>query len=552
MAETQTSAEIDNTATALRANDPPRDTRPPTDVNASLGIVDKSRTSAPPDTGTPDKYDSVQHSLADMYRQHIASDGKTESGLIGTMQKGLKDQEARVEHMGIEAEKLKPWDEEQKSKEFHTDPVRAFGSLGSVFGILASAFTRTPMVNALNASAAAMDAIKAGDEQAYNRAFKASDANYKMAIERHRIEMDAYNAHDGLLKTNIGLWREKQRVEAARFGDTKKLLMLDNGMDSEFMKIREADSKVATEMSKNRTDKLQADMEMARYMALVKENGGDMRDPTNPGNQKAYQQLQKEKADLKRSEHYGAGTLSLGREDAQEVATRTAKYESEGLSHEDAFNKARTEVAAAAKKGSAREAKPEEQFVKERAKELQEQNGLGQAEALAAAQHEWKIKTAAPTGNKMDDIKSRENKITLAETTMDKLDGMLVKHKAITGIGGKITRTGEAVGNILGSSATDRAQFRRWVLELQEILPSVINDRNGRPISSEAAKIEGIVAGLAAGDTNANTSRAYNELRPLLNTLKKQLRERRGVEGETSAMPASPKTRSWEAYPEVK
>ena len=138
------------------------------------------------------------------------------------------------------------------------------------------------------------------------------------------------------------------------------------------------------------------------------------------------------------------------------------------------------------------------------------------------------------------------------EDTIDKIDNELIKHRAITGLGGKVTRAGEAIGNILGSSATDRAQFRRWVLEMQEWGMSVLNDRNGRPISSEAEKIEGIFAGLAAGDTNANTLRGYDEIRPLLKKIKEQLRERRGEAPESSTDTPAPAARSrWEDAPVV-
>jgi hypothetical protein len=50
------------------------------------------------------------------------------------------------------------------------------------------------------------------------------------------------------------------------------------------------------------------------------------------------------------------------------------------------------------------------------------------------------------------------------------------------------------------------------VLELQEIVPRILTDSTGRPLASAQKKVDSIVAGLEAGDTSANTIRAYEDL----------------------------------------
>src|ERR1700689_2100246 len=52
------------------------------------------------------------------------------------------------------------------------DPLRQFGSMASMIGIFASAFTKKPILNALNASADAMKAEQAGNKEAYDRAYQ--------------------------------------------------------------------------------------------------------------------------------------------------------------------------------------------------------------------------------------------------------------------------------------------------------------------------------------------------------------------------------------------
>lgn len=491
---------------------------PSASVNDSLGIKE------------------VTAKMADNQREKIAAEDKIIGGLDATIDKSLPKIEELSKKAGVEAEKLKPWDADAEAAKRRTDPIEAFGSFGSVFGILASAFTHAPMENALNASAAAMTAIKNSDQKSYDQAHKGWEDNMKLAMDRHKIQHDAYQDATSLLSTNMQAAQTKLSVLAARFGDKQVQTLLDAGMNKEVEEVLQARQRSALALQEQMPKIAEENAKISRLFAL----GYDTKNPQSEKSQEALKTFQKEQVDLKRQEHSYSTNPS-------KVLLDRYLVEKPDASAED--------IAAFLQKnkvtGSARVPKPEEEAVRARAKEL-EDGGMTKAEAIEKAQHEYKLKTVAPSGNKIDDLKSRENKITNAETTINQIDEMLLKHKAITGLGGKITRTGEAVGNILGSNETDRAQFRRWVLELQETLPSVLNDRNGRPISSEAEKITGIVAGLATGDTNANTLRAYDELRPLLSTIKKQLQERRGESPAATPEPKSTRTPSWKDAPEVK
>lgn len=488
------------------------------DVSESLGLRD------------------ITSKMADNQREKIAATDKVYGDLTSTMDKALPKINELSKKAGVEAEKLKPWNADEEAAKRRTDPIEAFGSFGSVFGILASAFTHAPMENALNASAAAMNAIKEGDSKSYDRAHKAWEDNLKMTMDRHAIQHAAYQDAVSLLNVNMSAAQTKLQVLAARFGDKQVQTLLDAGMNKEVEDLLAARQRNALALQEQMPKIQLENAKLSRLFAL----GYDTKNPQAEKSQEALKAFQKEQADLKRQEH------SYSNNPAKVLLDRYISEHPEATSEDIAAFLKNNKTT-----GSGRVPKPEEKFVTERAKELQK-DGVSEAEALAKAQHEWKIKTSAPSGNKVDAIKSQEGKIDVAEATIKNIDEMLLKHKAITGIGGKITRTGEAVGNILGSNATDRAQFRRWVLELQETLPSVLNDRNGKPLSSEASKIEGIIAGLAAGDTNANTLRAYDELRPLLQTIKKQLRERRSAEPAASEAPAPSRTPSWKDAPEVK
>lgn len=95
---------------------------------------------------------------------------------------------ARAYHAtGIGPNDLKGWNEPAEREKFMTKPVDAFGSVASVFAIIASAFTLQPMQNALNGSAAAINAIRAGDENEYEKAHTAWKENLDLAMKRHQM-----------------------------------------------------------------------------------------------------------------------------------------------------------------------------------------------------------------------------------------------------------------------------------------------------------------------------------------------------------------------------
>ena len=140
---------------------------------------------------------------------------------------------------------------------------------------------------------------------------------------------------------------------------------------------------------------------------------------------------------------------------------------------------------------------------------LKNNPGMSRTEAIE------KVKRAAstPSGNRLDDLSSKidqtDNIITGSEKQLD----FLRTFKGGAGLMGKIMRGDEIASNIVGAGTqTERVEFRRRVHELQEMVPRIITDSNGRPLKSVQDKVDDFVAGLNAGDTGPNTIRAYEEL----------------------------------------
>ena len=556
----------------------------------------------------------VTAKMADNQREKIAAEDKVIGGLDSIINRSIPQIEELSKKAGVEAEKLKPWDADAEAAKRRTDPIEAFGSFGSVFGILASAFTHAPMENALNASAAAMQAIKAGDKESYDRAQKGWEDNLKMTLDRHKIQHDAYQDAVSLLDVNMSAAQTKLKVLAARFGDKQVQTLLDAGMNKEVEDLLAARQRNSLALQEQMPKIVAENAKMSRLFAL----GYDPKQPTTEKSQEALLKFQKEQAEMKRLERVTStnpAKVLLDRylaENPDASATDIADFlrNSKGPSDKK-LSQDDVKIAVAAKRqeeinrhntamediqegrGDTAERRAAEaerhnkvmegladkkiengggakdlttdrqraQDVKKYRRQLEdEENADGSPKnsaqdiAVKAAEYEKKLKStaAAPSGNKVDELTGKINRVEYAESTIDKVEALLKKHKAITGLGGTISRPGEAIGNVFGSNETDRAQFKRDISELLEWAPRVLTDSNGRPLSAEAGKVTNIIAGLNVGDTTANTARAYAELRPLLKRIKEDLAKRRGGAPESSGPAAKEPPKAWESYPEAK
>ena len=473
--------------------------------------------SAAADTPASKDVAGVTSKIADAKRAEVASTDKIYGDLSSKIDRAIPRIEQLSKNAGVEAEKLKPWNEEAESAKRKTDPITAFGSLGSVVGILASAFTHAPMENAMNASAAAMNAIRAGDDKEYERAYKAHEDNLKMYLERHKIEHETYQDAVALLNTNMEAANMKLKIAAARFGDQKMLAMLDAGMDKEVIDVINAKQKMSLELQEQLPKIQMANAQMSRLFAL----GYDPKNATSEKSQQALVQFQQEQAKLKQQEHSiygrGGGVLTQDRENAA-----AAKQYGDELRLE---------------RNDDGKPKYSEQQI---------------ADMTAQRYKELKSASTPLTANKSDEIQGKIDRVTHAEGIFDEIDALLLKHKAITGIGGMLTRPAEIVSNVFGSNETDREEFKRLVETLRLEAPRILLDTQGRPISAEAERVNTIIGGLQPGDTSSNTVRNYIELRRQFEEIKADLQKRKGGKAsDGSTAPAKTGNQPWLKDPVV-
>jgi hypothetical protein len=559
--------------------------------------------------GGPPTSSSAIADLTKLKKQQIGE----ETAVMGKENRTIDRDQARMEAAykaeGVETEALKPWNANKEHEKFETDPIQGIGSVGSIFAVIASAFTKAPATNAIEGMAGAINAIKDGKEVEFSRAWQSYKDNTKLALERQKIQHEQYQDAASLMASNMAAGQAKMHNLAVKFGDQNTLMFLEHGMNKELFEMQAAQADSAEKwaqysetLTKHHFQKLAVDeiaknppntgdpvadkVRMAAQIQRVYDGNGkygtaeqeavgryvmehqndppdkfaegladvhqqfSVKAPNIEGYQNAKQAWQDQHPgetlpaaeDAKMLQEFGlstgprGGALGAGGSTteskviAAEIQRRTAEYVSSGMSQSEAFDRAEKEVKTA-QKGPGTSSQAEK--TKAINEIIAEHKANGETIDIADAEGEYNRRKAAPSGNRIDDLRSKSDQTDNIITGINNQLDTLNKIKGVSGLAGKIMRGEEIVGNVAGTTDTDRVEFRRRVHELQELVPRILTDASGRPLKSAQDKVDDIVAGLNAGDTGPNTIRAYKEL---LSEMQKRQADYRGrLEGSHKA-----------------
>jgi len=479
--------------------------------------------------GSDAQYDAITKADLALTKQKIGAEGG-----MAAIQKRQDDAYAqRQERMlgaeGATMDDLKPWNAEKEMAKRETNLWEQFGSPGFVISMLASAFTAMPMNSALNAGAAAMNAINQGKMEDYHKAFDAWKENSNLTLKRLDIEEHEFNQIGDLRSKNMESWRAQATALAARFNDKRLQILLENGMDAQALDAIDAKAKSKVELADATKRLEQNNLELQIATALR----GDSKDPmklveakriaetiTEPGPKTPEQQA----IITVMSE---PGFIDLSSAEKQKKLNEAVA----GVSQAKFFGHG----------GVPSMAKEETQLVEEYVKQ-----GMSREDAIKKA----KAAAAPPiTGNKRVDLESHLGQYDDALKIIDGIDKTLNKYAGAAGVAGRATRMGERVGNILGSNNTDRVQMMRDIEQLQVMGPRLLLDqKTGRPLSIEAGKISDIIAGLNMGDTTANTLRAMKEIKERLTTIRDRDKAQMGGAAVADPPPVT-EDKPWENDP---
>mgnify|MGYP006935489082 CR=1 FL=1 len=467
---------------------------------------------------------ALNSKLSEIQRAKTASNAAAADETMRRLEVDRGRMEAAYKASAVMPEELKSgWDAKAKQAEHSTDAVTAFGSIGSVFAMLASSFAGLPMEHALNAGAAAINAVHAGDAKAYDKEFEAWKANTDLALKRHNIMRQSYNDATNLMNSNINAGRTKMELAAAKYGDQKAQALLDAGMDKELFQLFADRNKTALEMQ-SQWDKVQ--LEHEKVQDLRSRPG--YADPATRG--AAVQEW---------SRDWAPGGRQTLRYDFVKDYIDTQKRENPGYTAEDLARWGKEAATAQEGETAATGGTPSSGKLKSAAIQeiVDNAKAEGKPVTIAEATAQYNRKVATPSGNRIDDIEKAIGMFDNGKASIDKTLAMIDKHWGSVGVAGYATRGGERLGNIFGSNETDRSQVAHEIKYLQTIAPRLLQDASSRGLKAEADKINSIIAGLNIGDTTANTKRALTEVRELWDKMQRDNINRRDGRPNAAAPP---------------
>jgi hypothetical protein len=468
--------------------------------------------------------------VTDLYKKQI---GET-SAMDRDQERRAGQYRERMDQMitqeGATARDLHPWDAQKELAEHKTDLWSQFGSPGFVISMLASAFTAQPMNTALNAGAAAMNAINQGDMQAYNKQFAAWKENSDLTIKRLNQEHQEFADIDKLRSTDLEEWRTKTQALLAKFGDQRKLALLENGYYPELLQAQDGEFTAGRNLA-------EAQEAIIQNKALIDSLNGH---PAQPGEEVTHKDAKGtpmaggDPRYFKGTDQLGAYTDALKKINEAKFPYRTG---SPGVTDKlQEKNAVRTAV------------KKEHPYWTPDKVDLEADKRIKSAQA------------SPMTGNERDKLVAQKDQYDLVlSDILPQVQDILKKHVGAAGVAGYATRAGESVGNIFGDSDTDRRQFESDIDHLKLVAPNLLLNRaTGRPLSAEHEYIDRIIRGLNIGDTTANTLRSLAEVQRRLEMLRTDVQKRinsGSSDTDNSAAPAAAPAesdKSWDAFPEVK
>lgn len=562
-------------------------------ADAATQTADPSPDIASLTGGMPASNSSAIADLTKLKKQQIGEESKAMAREDKTLDRDQVRMEAAFKAEGVEPQALKPWDADKEHKKFETDPIQGIGSVGGLFAVIASAFTKAPATNAIEGMAGAINAIKEGNESAYNRAYESYKQNTKLALERQKIQHEQYQDATSLMQSNMAAGQARMHNLAVKFGDQNTLMLLEHGMNKELFEMQDARVNSAEKwaqysetLTKQHFQKLAVDE--------IKKSPPNTGDPVADKMQMAAQIQRIYDGDGKygtaEQEAVGKYVMAHQKDPPDKFADGLAEL------HQQFSPKAQNIEAYQSAKQNWQDAHPGETMPPDEDAKMLQQFGLTnrppgsgtgasatltndrainkdaeEHKARMKAEHpDWspdkldqdrdaymkqrKVATAAPSGNRVDDIQGKidqtDNIVRESKANLD----FLHQYKGGAGLMGKIMRGEEIASNVVGAGTqSDRVAFRRRVHELQEMVPRIITDSNGRPLKAAQDKVDDFVAGLNAGDTGPNTIRAYEDLIKEMEIRKGNYQNRKSGGAGTPAAPAETGDSSWlNAYPEKK
>ena len=146
------------------------------------------------------------------------------------------------------AENYKPVEQTKPPPPPENDPLKGFASAAALFAGIASAFTHTPAINAMNGMAGAINAAKASDWKSYEANYKTWKDNTELAIQNHKLQAEDMKAALEKMQTDISTGVAMAKAVAAQSDDNIAAKLLQEGQYEKLSDHMRANAEAASRM----------------------------------------------------------------------------------------------------------------------------------------------------------------------------------------------------------------------------------------------------------------------------------------------------------------
>jgi hypothetical protein len=304
----------------------------------------------------------IQGDLAEIGRE----ESKVKGAFVDRNIRQMESDAAAVHRAqeGIEPVDIRPWDAEKERQKYSTSPIEQFGSFAFIAATLASAFTRQPMTNALNAAGAAMEATNKRDSENYDKAYDAFKLNADLAIKRHNIQHEAYQDAIERLNVDKAVGLSELEMLAAKFGDKRAQALIDGGYIKELIEYQNSQRAAYLGMAQMmpQLEQMNAKRQAAEFL---KEQG------KNP-------------AEIYHDIYAPAYSNTLGSQQARMIDARAKELMDDGKPQTEAWQQAAQEVTASFNKGRSAQSMPAQKLLDESFEGLKKETGIELPDDLKA------------------------------------------------------------------------------------------------------------------------------------------------------------------------
>ena len=401
--------------------------------------------------------------------------------------------------------------------------------------------SRQPALAAINATGAALGALKQGNDEHYKDAVdlwsKQSQLAYKAFESQNHVIDNIYKdielnerERQELLQNEFRTWGMNLQHQMAKEGQWPQVYKMHQAAMKLQADLKEQNAKTAESWASARQKTAAADLggstnpKIISYMkarqAFIATN---QREPSEVEDKKLFDDAQGTHETSEQQFIKGALAQAASKhgvdveaflkdfpDEAQEVRKKAGAELKEATSE-------------GAAKGRAAGAPTEFQTIRKDLIEAASAKGPVTSQQMADIDRQVKTFThqAALSSNKIYDIEMFTDQYGYGLQGIDKIVKQLEAHGFIAGLGGKIRATAEVAGNVVGfSDVSEEKQFRASVQTLRSIANNLIQQhQTGRPLSVQEQRIVDIVPGLELGSTAYNTANTLNDLRELLSQM---------------------------------